>query len=84
MSEQQLVELVRQTLVAGLIVVAPVLIAGFAAGVVTGLVQAASGVHEPIVGFVPKFAVMAVMILVSLPWMVERLATVLRETVAGP
>ncbi|MCE9630365.1 MAG: flagellar biosynthetic protein FliQ [Planctomycetia bacterium] len=84
MTEQQLVELVRQTLIAGLVVVAPVLLAGLAVGVIMGLVQAASGVHEPIVGFVPKFAVMAVMVLVSLPWMVERLATVMRETVAGP
>lgn len=84
MSEQQLVELVRQALIAGLVVVAPVLLAGLAVGVITGLVQAASGVHEPIVGFVPKLAVMAVMVLVSLPWMVERLVTVVRETVAGP
>ena len=84
MTEQQLVELVRQALVAGLVVVAPVLLAGLAVGVIMGLVQAASGVHEPIVGFVPKFAVMAVMVLVSLPWMVERLASVFRETGAGP
>ena len=84
MTEQQLVELVRQALVAGLVVVAPVLLAGLAVGVIMGLVQAASGVHEPIVGFVPKFAVMAVMVLVSLPWRVERLASVFRETVAGP
>lgn len=84
MTEQQLVELVRQALVAGLVVLAPVLLAGLVVGVVAGLVQAASGVHEPIVGFVPKFAAMAVTLLVSLPWMVERLAELFRETAAGP
>ena len=83
MTEQQLVELVRQALVAGVVVVAPVLLAGLAVGVIMGLVQAASGVHEPIVGFVPKFAVMAVMVLVSLPWMVERLAELFRSAVVG-
>ena len=84
MTEQQLVELVRQALVAGLVVLAPVLLAGLVVGVAAGLVQAASGVHEPIVGFVPKFAAMAVTLLVSLPWMVERLAELFRETAAGP
>jgi len=84
MTEQALVELVRQAVVAGLVVIAPVLLAGLAVGVLTGLLQAASGVHEPIVGFVPKFAVMAAAILVSLPWMVERLAELLRAAAAGP
>ena len=62
----------------------PVLLAGLAVGVVAGLVQAATGVHEPIVGFVPKFAAMAATLVVSLPWMVERLAELFRETAAGP
>lgn len=81
---EQLVELVRQALVAGLVVAAPVLLAGLAVGIVAGLVQAASGVHEPIVGFVPKAAAMAAMVLLSLPWMVERLADLLRDTAAVP
>ncbi|MFM8734491.1 MAG: flagellar biosynthetic protein FliQ [Pirellulales bacterium] len=81
---EQLVELVRQAVVSGLVVVAPVLLVGLAVGIVAGLVQAASGVHEPIVGFVPKAAAMAVMVLLSLPWMVERLADLLRDSAAVP
>ena len=84
MSEQDLVELVRHAAVSGLVVLLPVLVAGLAVGVVTGLVQAASGVHEPIVGFVPKLVAMAAAVVVSLPWMVERLADLVRETTAGP
>jgi flagellar biosynthesis protein FliQ len=84
MNEQHLVELVRQALVAGLVAVAPVLLAGLVVGVAAGLVQAASGVHEPIVGFVPKLAAMAAVLLASLPWMVERLAELVRESAAGP
>jgi len=41
-------------------------------------------VHEPIVGFVPKVVAMAAAVVVSLPWMVERLAELVRETAAGP
>ncbi|MFM7245089.1 MAG: flagellar biosynthetic protein FliQ [Planctomycetaceae bacterium] len=84
MSEQHLVELVRHALLAGMLVLLPVLLVGLAVGLVTGLVQAASGVHEPIVGFVPKLVAMAAAAVVSLPWMVERLAELLRETATGP
>lgn len=84
MDAAQLVELARQSLIAGLVVLAPVLVAGLAVGVVTGLVQAASGVHEPIVGFVPKFVVMATVLLLSMAWMVERLADLLRTVTTGP
>jgi flagellar biosynthesis protein FliQ len=80
MTDHTLIELVRHALVAGLVVIAPVLIVGLA----TGVIQAASGVHEPIVGFVPKFAAMAVTFLLSLPWMVERLAQLFRDAAAGP
>ena len=84
MTDGQLLELVRQALLTGLVVAAPVLIAGFLTGTVLGLVQAATGVHEPIVGLVPRLFVMGVMILLALPWMVERLAELLRETATGP
>jgi len=84
MSEQHLVEVVRHAFTAGLLVLLPVLLVGLAVGIVTGLVQAASGVHEPIVGFVPKLVAMAVAAVVSLPWMVERLAELLREIATGP
>ena len=79
-----LVELVRQALLAGLVVAAPVLVAGFVVGTLAGLLQAATGVHEQIVGLVPRLAVMAVVLLATLPWMVERLAELFRVTAAGP
>jgi flagellar biosynthetic protein FliQ len=79
-----LVEVVRQALLAGLVVAAPVLVAGFVVGTLTGLIQAATGVHEQIVGLVPRLAVMAVVLLATLPWMVERLTELFRASAAGP
>jgi len=84
MTESQLVELVRQAVIAGCLAILPVLVAGLAVGVAMGLVQAASGVHEPIVGFAPKALAMAAALVVSLPWMVERLAELFREAATGP
>jgi flagellar biosynthesis protein FliQ len=78
MTEGQLVELVRQAIFAGLVVIAPVLLAGFAVAVVTGLVQAATGIHEPLVGLVPRLLAMAAMLVVAAPWMVERCVEMLR------
>ena len=79
-----LVEVVRQSLLAGLVVVAPVVVAGFVVGTLAGLLQSATGVHEPIVGLVPRLAVMALVLLATLPWMVERLTELFRTTAAGP
>ena len=84
MNEAHLVELVRQAALAGMVVIAPLLLAGFAVATLAGLVQAATGVHEPIVGLVPRLAVMAAVLLASLPWMVEGLAELFRTAAAGP
>lgn len=81
--EPDLVDVVRQALLAGLVVLAPVLVAGFVVGTLVGLVQAATGVHEPIVGLVPRLVVMAAALLLALPWMVERLADLVRTSVGG-
>lgn len=78
-----LVELLRQALLAGLVVAAPVLVVGFVVGTLAGLVQGATGVHEPVVGLVPRLAAMAVTFLLTLPWFVERLADLLRTCVTG-
>ena len=70
-----LVEAVRQALLAGFVVAAPVLLVGFVVGTLAGLLQAATGVHEP-----HDLLVHAV----TLPWMVERLAELFRASAAGP
>ena len=79
----ELVELARQSLLAGLVVIAPVIVTGFVVGLGAGLLQAATGVHEPIVGLVPRLAAMAGALVLVLPWMVERLADLLRLAAAG-
>jgi len=79
----ELVELARQSLLAGLVVIAPVIVTGFVVGLGAGLLQAATGVHEPIVGLVPRLAAMAGALVLVLPWMVERLADLLRLAAGG-
>ena len=83
MTGTDLVELVREAVLAGGILLTPVLLAGLGVGLVTGLVQAATGVQEPIIGLVPRLVVMGLALLWTLPWMVDRLAELFRLA-AGP
>ena len=81
--DADLVELVRQALLCGLLAIAPVLVVGFLVGVLTGLVQAATGIHEQLVGLVPRLLAMAAVLLLSLPWMVERFVDFFRTSAGG-
>jgi flagellar biosynthetic protein FliQ len=83
MTETDLVELVREALVAGSVVLAPVLVAGLVVGVLTGLVQAATGIHDAAVGLVPRLLVTGLVIAWTLPWMVDRMTDLFRLA-AGP
>lgn len=78
MTDGDLVELVRQAILCGLLVIAPVLCVGFAVAAVVGLLQAATGIHEPFVGLVPRMVAMAATLVLTMPWMVERLIDMVR------
>jgi flagellar biosynthetic protein FliQ len=84
MPDADLVELLRQAMLSGILVLAPVLLVGFAVGTVMGVVQAATGVHEQIVGLVPRLVAMAAALVLAAPWMVERMVELLRSAVGGP
>ena len=83
MSDSQLVEFVRQAILSGLIVIAPVILMGFIIGTLMGLVQAATGIHEPVVGLVPRLLAMALVLVMVMPWRVERMVELLRTAAGG-
>jgi hypothetical protein len=56
MTDVALVELVRQAILAGIVVIAPVLVVGFVVGTAAGLVQAARGRDHHDVGLAPAGA----------------------------
>lgn len=79
-----LVQSVRTAIFEGGLVLAPVLAAGFFAALVVGLLQAATGIHEPLVGMLPRLAVIAVMVYLAGGWMLERFVNFFRVSVLGP
>lgn len=77
------VELLRTAITSGAIVIAPVLLVGFVVGTLAGLLQAVTGVHEPLIGFLPRLAAMVAMLVVSLPWMLEQFVELFRTAAGG-
>ncbi len=67
------IDLCRSTLMAAVIIAAPMLIVGMAAGLVVGLMQALTQIQDQTVAFVPKILAMAAVLVACLPWLVVRM-----------
>lgn len=84
MSEIDLIHLVRVALVEGGIVLLPALLASFGVALVVGLLQSATGIHEPLVGMVPRLAVILTALFLSGGWMVERFVDLFHSSLLMP
>lgn len=67
------VDLCRATLMSAVIIAAPMLLVGMAAGLVVGLIQALTQIQDQTVAFVPKILAMAAVLIACLPWLVTRM-----------
>jgi len=67
------VDLCRATLMAAVVIAAPMLLVGMAAGLLVGLMQALTQIQDQTVAFVPKILAMAAVLIVCLPWLVMRM-----------
>ena len=66
-------DLCRTTLIAAVILAAPLLLAGMAAGLIVGLLQALTQIQDQTVSFVPKVMAMAAVMVACLPWLMSRM-----------
>ena len=73
MDAETAVDLCRATLMAAVIIAAPVLLVGMAAGLLVGLMQALTQVQDQTVAFVPKIMAMAAVLVICLPWLLTRM-----------
>jgi len=71
-------ELMRQLLKEAMIVSAPLLIAAAGLSFVLSLVQTLTSLQEQSLTTVPRLAAVGVILLVGMPWFLERLATYTR------
>ncbi len=68
MTTDYLIYLCRQTLVTGLYILIPILGAGLIVGLLVGIFQAITQIHEMTLAFVPKILVVGLVIFLLLPW----------------
>jgi flagellar biosynthetic protein FliQ len=73
MDAQDAVYLGQQAIVTTLIVAAPLLIVGMLVGLAIGLLQALTQVQDQTIAFVPKLVAMVLVLMLSLPWLLQRM-----------
>ncbi len=66
-------DLCRYALLSALVIAAPMLVAGMIVGLVVGLLQALTQIQDQTVAFVPKLVVMALVLVMSFPWLMDRM-----------
>ena len=73
MTPGQAIDLVRQALLLCLLIAGPVLLVALLVALLVSLLQAATGITEQSLTFVPKLLAMALAGALPSPWMVSRL-----------
>lgn len=78
MTPDLVAELMRQLLREAIILSAPLLVATMVLSFALSLVQTLTGLQEQALTGVPRLAAIAVILLVAMPWFLDRLATYTR------
>lgn len=71
MSQDLVLQLLREFLKSTLMLMAPMLIASITVGMLVSILQAATQIHEMTMVFVPKILVIALCLMVLFPWMMN-------------
>lgn len=73
MTVEFVVHLFRETFFTAMLVAAPVLLASLLVGLFISVLQAATSIQEFTLTFVPKLIAIAVVLVLTLPWMIDTL-----------
>ncbi len=72
MTQELALYLTSQALTTALLVSAPLLLAGLVVGVAISMFQAVTQINEMTLAFIPKIAVTALVLLLTIPWMATK------------
>jgi len=75
MNEAFVVNLVREAFYTMMLISSPVLVVSLVIGLLISIVQAATSIQEVTITFVPKIVAIALVLVLTLPWMMEVLMT---------
>lgn len=71
MTPETVMEIGRQAVEVTLMVAAPMLLAALLIGLIISIFQAATSINEATIQFVPKLAVMLIVLVFAGPWMLQ-------------
>lgn len=83
MNFEHIIECLQSTLIQMLLIGGPILLIALVTGVVSGILQAVTQVHDHAVSFVPKLLVLLTSLVFLLPWLVERMLEFSQRAFSG-
>jgi flagellar biosynthetic protein FliQ len=75
MNEEFVIHLIRESFYTLILISSPVLFVSMFVGLIISVFQAATSIQEFTLTFVPKLIVIAIVLVVTLPWMIETMLT---------
>ena len=79
MTSEYVLYLSRETLSTAILILAPLLGGGLIIGLAVGVFQAVTQIHEMTLTFIPKMAVVGIILLTLVPWFLDILLAFTRE-----
>jgi flagellar biosynthetic protein FliQ len=83
MSPESVIEIGQHALYVAMLIAAPLLLTALAIGLLIGVIQAATQINEMTLSFIPKLIAMAVVALITGPWMLRTLVQFTRQLIEG-
>ena len=83
MTPEMVMDLAHHMLVVTAMIAAPMLLIALVAGLVIGMLQAATQINEATLSFIPKLLLLVLTLFAAGPWMLRMLVDFTRELYAG-
>ncbi|APG02793.1 EscS/YscS/HrcS family type III secretion system export apparatus protein [Luteibacter rhizovicinus DSM 16549] len=81
MTPESVIAFGQQALHIAMLVGAPLLLTALAVGLIVGMIQAATQINEQTLSFIPKLISMALVMIITGPWMLRTLVTFTRTLI---
>lgn len=71
MSEEFVVNIIREAFFTSMLIAAPVLLLSLLVGLIVSILQAATSIQEVTLTFLPKMIIIGFVLILTLPWMID-------------
>lgn len=76
MTEEVVIEILKEAFFTSFYILLPVLSVALIVGIIVSIFQAATSIQEMTLTFIPKILVTALTIILLLPWMIDRMTAI--------